>query len=87
LPPGRYWIALDADDLAAGAPPPALDLWTEGLHPGHRTVAFERQARGLATDFDVRPGERAVTLRLRGGGPLLLRRIRLAAQPFAGASV
>jgi len=38
-------------------------------------------ASGGEARFEVRPGERAVSLRLRGGGPILLRGLRLSVQP------
>jgi len=42
---------------------------------------------GWEADFEVRPGERAVSLRLRGGGPILLKGLRLSVQPEGAGPV
>jgi hypothetical protein len=35
----------------------------------------------MEADFEGRPGEQALTLRLRGGPPLLIKELRLEMQP------
>ena len=84
LPAGQYVIAVEMQELS-DAPPPVLEIVPEGRFPAPRpprTEAFRRDAPGrLGHDFAVSPDERGVTLRIRGGGPGLLRRIVLRAQP------
>jgi hypothetical protein len=86
LPAGWYAVRLDADMLP-GATPSGLRIQPEGPRPPPpaRLAALSPAAGGLEAGFEVRDGETAVTLRLEGG-PLVLRRIHLAAQPSpAGA--
>jgi hypothetical protein len=81
LPPGRYRLALLGETLSPdGAGPP---LVVEPDHSGApvRVSPTRPAPSGWEADFDVRPGERAVSLRLRGGGPILLKRLRLSVQP------
>jgi hypothetical protein len=85
LRPGTYRIALTAEDLGSG-PAPFLDVWAEGTRTGKWSGSFRRAGGGFAADFAVGPEDRAVTLRLRGGGPLVLRGVVLA-QPSAGGPV
>ncbi|HSD27857.1 MAG TPA: hypothetical protein VLL75_11185, partial [Vicinamibacteria bacterium] len=85
LRPETYRVVLDAQDLASGGAP-LLDVWPEGAAgqgpAKRRSLPFRRESGGFAVDFDVHPSERAVTLRLRGGGALLLRHVLLDVQPF-----
>jgi hypothetical protein len=81
LPPGRYRLVVIAEDLSPGAPTPDLDVRGEGGPPARRT-RLQRGRAGLAGTFEVRDGDRAVTLLLREGGPLLLRELLVEAQPF-----
>jgi hypothetical protein len=81
LRPGSYRVAVLADDLAPGSLP-ILDLWPEPLDPvGKRSSPFVPLTGGVQADFTVAAHETAVTLRLRGGGARLLRRIVVEAQP------
>jgi hypothetical protein len=82
LRPGAYRIDVLSDDLAPGALP-RLDLWPEAPRapPEMRPFPFVALLGRVQADFTVAPDETAVTLRLRGGGARLLRRIVLLAQP------
>jgi hypothetical protein len=78
LPPGRYLLELGVDPLP-GSPPPLLEVAGEGAGARFRRVPVTSDTWSAA--FEVSPGEPAVTLRLQGGGPLILRELRLRAQP------
>jgi hypothetical protein len=81
LPPGAYRIGVVSDDLAPGLLP-TLDLWPEARTPGEkRSIPLAAAGDRVQADFTVAAGERAVTLRLRGGGARLLQRIVLTPQP------
>jgi hypothetical protein len=82
LRPGSYSVAVLGDDLAPGAPP-ALEVWPEASGPSarHRSSPFIAMRDRVQAGFTVGAGETAVTLRLRGGGARLLRRVILEAQP------
>jgi hypothetical protein len=82
LRPGRYRLALLGQDLSPQAPVPALIVHAEpsGIP---RSTPFERAAGEWDAPFEVHPGERAVTLRLRGGGPVVLDRLRLFASTIS----
>lgn len=77
LPVGRYRLELTAEELAPDLPLPILDVHPERAGPS-RESHWLRLSGGLAADFAVESGERAVDLRLKGGGPLLVRGVRLA---------
>jgi hypothetical protein len=81
LPAGRYRLAVLGEALGPdGAGPP---LVVAPDHPGApaRVSPARPAPAGWEADFEVRPGERAVSLRLRGGGPILLKGLRLSVQP------
>jgi hypothetical protein len=80
LPPGRYRLFLHADDLSPASPPGELQIRPDGGLPPRRTP-LGRVAGGFAGDFEVRPGEGAATVAVRGGGPFLLKELRLDVQP------
>jgi hypothetical protein len=82
LGPGSYRVSVLGDDLAPAALP-LLDIWPERIHAGveKRSVAFLPAQGGVQADFEVATEERAVTLRLRGGGARLVRLVTLEAQP------
>jgi hypothetical protein len=80
LPPGRYELRLEAQDLDAVAPSGLVEIRPEGGGLP-RLMALERCAVGWAASFSVRPGERAVTLVLRGGGAFVLKELQLGIQP------
>lgn len=78
LPPGRYRVHFAAELLGGQAP--VLELWPEGAVRGIVTP-LEPSEGGLSGAADV--ASRAVTLRLRGGSPIVLKEIRLVLQPSA----
>lgn len=80
LPPGAYRLTLEADDLAPEGPAADLEARVEGSFPPRRT-ALRRVRGGFEADLEALPGERSVTLVVRGGGPFLLEELRLEAQP------
>lgn len=85
LPPGAYRLELQGDELAPGQASPRLDVVGEaGASP--RTAALGRIDGGLVAFFRVRGSERAVTLRIREGGPWIIRRINLLAAPGSNSS-
>lgn len=79
LEPGRYRLVLSADSLGGGAPALIVQEDAPGAPP--RIEGFRPSPGGWEASFVVRPGEHAVDLRVRGGGPLLLRGLTLEAQP------
>lgn len=85
LPAGRYGLRLEGDGL--GGEPPHIEIRSEGTHAAVRLSLLEKDEGGWWCRFEVREGETAVTLLLRGGGPLLLRSIRLQPQPLRPSTV
>jgi hypothetical protein len=85
LAPGHYRLRLDAQDLAGQAP----TLLVAPDSPGApvRASPLSPASDGWEGSFAVLPGEQAVTLLLKGGGPLLLRHLALEVQPPAEAPV
>jgi hypothetical protein len=81
LPPGRYDLSMVGQVLGSG--PPWLEIVPDGPAPPRRRVRMGPHPEGLSATFAVHPGETAVTLHLRGGGPVLLERFRLRANPSA----
>jgi hypothetical protein len=79
LPAGRYRIDLDVEWAGIGpeSGAPRLQVRPDGAAPG-RTYELTRVPGGLSGVFDILPGEPAVGLRLRGGGPFTLVRVRLS---------
>jgi hypothetical protein len=80
LDAGRYRLSVDVDpELSVMDPPPRLELLAEVRDgpPVARSSSFARTAASLSVPFEVRPGERAVTLLLRDGRLLLLRSIEI----------
>lgn len=84
LPPGSYALELVGESLASDGPPRELDLVPDTPGAPRRRVTFEAGDSGLSARARVRAGEPAVTLRLRGGGPFLLEKIRLRLNPSDG---
>jgi hypothetical protein len=80
LPAGRYRLLLEAEDLASASTPPDLEVRVDGPEGSVRRTTSERVSAGFSADFAVGPRERVVSLRLCGGGPLLLLRVRLSAE-------
>jgi hypothetical protein len=79
LPAGRYRVDVVAERLGPQAP--VLELWPDGAARG-MVAPLERSDGGLRGTAEVASGP-AVTLRLRGGSPILLEEIRLVLQPSA----
>jgi hypothetical protein len=86
LPPGRYRLALRAEELGPELPLPVLDVHPEPS-AAPRESPWVRSADELVADFEVGAGDGAVSLRIRGGGPLLVRVMRLVVQPSGAAPV
>ena len=80
LAAGTYELRTVGEVLAPG--PPWLEVVPDGPAPPRRRVRLKAEADGLSATFRVFPGEPAVTLRLWGGGPVLVDRIRLRANPL-----
>lgn len=74
LPPGRYEIHIQAELLGGG--PAELEVRPEPSQPV-RGYGLTAEQNGLSGCFEVTAAERAVTLALVGGGPLVLRGVRL----------
>jgi hypothetical protein len=80
LPPGAYRLTLQAEDLAPDGPAAALEARVEGGFPPRRT-ALRRVPGGFEADFEAMREDRSLTLLVRGGGPFLLKELRLEVQP------
>jgi hypothetical protein len=78
LPSGRYRVELRAERLGPDAP--VLEVWPDGAQRG-MVAALGLAEGGFEGTADVPVGARAVTLRMRGGSPIVLKEIRLAVQP------
>jgi hypothetical protein len=76
LPPGGYRLVVRGEEPPPAAGEPDLRVLPEGPDATIRVCPFRRDG-GLVAEFSVRAEERAVTLRLVGGGPLLLQAVRL----------
>ena len=72
---------------ACPATPPALVVGPDRPEAPVRAVAVPPRARGVGGRFQVRPGERAVSLMLQGGGPALVRGLAVLVQPPAAGPV
>jgi hypothetical protein len=84
LPVGRYRLALLGETLAPDGAGPPLVVAPDRPGAPVRVSPSRPAPSGWEADFEVRPADRAVSLRLLGGGPIVLKGLRLAAQP-AGA--
>jgi hypothetical protein len=76
LPPGRYRLLLEVERLGGEQAAPALDARPEPAS-APRSEPCDGTEQGWQATFDVRPGERALTLSVRGGGPFVLRAVNL----------
>ncbi len=79
LPPGTYELRIEAERLAAGAP--RLEVWPDRPFGVWRAVVLEETGGGWSARFAITPEDGGVTLRLRGGGPFVLKSLSLRAQP------
>ncbi len=94
LAAGRYVLTIEGDEPPPARSAPELELQFELASPRSGSVpappapiVFERTGGTLVAAFEVPETARAVTLLLRGGGPLLLRHLTLAVQPSAPTPV
>jgi hypothetical protein len=81
LPPGRYRLTLEGEGLSPDRAFPPLAVAADRPGAPVRVSPTRLTPSGGESDFEVRPGERAVNLRLRGGEPIVLKRVRLSVQP------
>jgi hypothetical protein len=82
IPAGRYRLELEVEDLSGSAGPPRLEIAADEPQAPWRPLPLRRVGPVLAADFEIADAPpRAWSLRLRGGGPVLVRRIGLAVQP------
>jgi hypothetical protein len=81
LPAGQYRLTLRGEALSPDRAFPTLLIAPDRPGAPDRASAARLTPSGGEADFEVRPGERAVSLRLRGGGPILLKGLRLSIQP------
>jgi len=77
LAPGRYRLVLDAERVAGARQPPQLLVLSPGVAP--RAVPMDDAGPGYAAELSIGPEAPDVTLALAGGGPLVLREVRLSA--------
>jgi len=78
LPAGRYRIGLLGQPLGAVAP--TVMVVPDRPGPPFRLFPARAAAEGWEADVEVRPGEGAVGLRLRGGGAMLLKGLSVQLQ-------
>jgi len=81
LPAGRYRLVLSGEALAPDRAGPPLVVAPDRPGAPVRVSPARPAPSGWEAEFEVRQGERAVSLRLRGGGPILLMGLRLSVQP------
>lgn len=85
LASGRYRLSLSAEKLPDSTPP-AVAVVPDRADPAAVVgMALASTSDGWEGTIDVPGSAAAVDLRLVGGGPLILRGVRLAVQPAAGA--
>jgi hypothetical protein len=87
LPPGRYHLLVRTGDVGSGGPSPELEIVPDLSQAPVRRAPLVPRADGLEAGFEVRPGERAVSLRLRGGGAILVQGLWLTIQPTGAGAV
>jgi hypothetical protein len=82
LPPGRYRILLEAENLAPEQSSPVLVVRPDvpGAPP-NQPWPLASVGPGWTGAFELPPGGGAVTLLIRGGGPFLLHSLSLQPQP------
>jgi hypothetical protein len=76
---GRYVVVIDSADLGGSGAGPKIVMASDRPRAPLRIKPLEPGARGWSATFDVLPGEHAMTLRILGGRPLLIRGLRLEA--------
>ena len=83
LPPGRYRLRLLVEEPPGSATDPVLQVRPLAAA---RIASLVRDGGGRECVFDIRPGEAEVTLAVTGGGPFLLKGLRLEAFNPRGTS-
>jgi hypothetical protein len=84
LPPGRYHLDIDAGEVGAEPASPWLVVRPEGAVTRRRPM--EQGSGTRVGAFEIEPGEGAVTLLLDGGGPFVVKQIRLRASTLGADS-
>jgi hypothetical protein len=79
LAAGRYRLVLIGEALGTAAPTVVVAPDRPGATP--RLSAARPGASGWEAEVEVRPGDRAVSLSVRGGSAILLKGLRLSVQP------
>lgn len=87
LPAGRYRLLVRTGDVGSTGEAPGLEVVPDQPGAPARRVPLVPRDGGFEAGFEVRPGERAVSLRLHGGGPILVRGLRLTVQPSGARPV
>jgi hypothetical protein len=81
LPPGAYELTIEAQRLGPG--PPRVEVWPDRPSAVWRVAPTVEGGDNLAAHFTVGADEPAVTIRMGGGDPVLLKGLRLSTQPSA----
>jgi hypothetical protein len=76
---GDYELLVDVERLGEGLP--RIELWPDSPPGLWRPLPVADAGGSLVARLAVLPGDGGVTLRMRGGGPLILKGLRLRAQP------
>jgi hypothetical protein len=76
LPAGAYRFEVDADEVGPATEPPSLIVRTERV-AARRSTRMEASPGARRGAFEVRADEGPVTLLVSGGGPFVLKRLRL----------
>jgi hypothetical protein len=84
---GSYRLDLEAEDLSGGATALLLGVAVDRPRAPWSEVPLRPRPGGFTAAVDVPAGARAVNLRLRGGGPIVLKGLRLLVQPSARGPV
>ncbi len=84
LPAGEYELSLGGERLGGGLP--RIELWPDSRPGTWRAFPVTESKEGVVAHLAVRPDDGAVTLRLGGGGPLILKELRLQGQPSGSAA-
>jgi hypothetical protein len=86
LAAGRYSLEVDCAELSALPEAPQLEWASDRPGAVRHAIALRRVPAGFAGSLDL-PAAPGIDLRLRGGAPLLLRKLRLLAQPSGSGPV
>jgi hypothetical protein len=86
LEAGRYALEIECTGLSSLPDVPQLEWASDRPGSVRHRAALQRVPAGFAGTLDLPPAP-GIDLRLRGGAPLLLRRLRLRAQPSGSGPV